>query len=85
MFSFHKIRAGAATLTVGVLLAIAFAATAQAGGAHGLTAQQSQAVLARAQATDRYYHLGRYSPAVAAKRAEERRSQAANRYYRLGQ
>ncbi len=87
MYSFHKIKAAAATLTVGFLLAIAFAATAQAGSGtrQGLTAQQWKTVRARAQATDRYYHLGAYSPAAVARRANARRSQAENRYYHLGQ
>ena len=67
----HKIKAAAATLTVGFLLAIALAATAQA--ANGT----SQAVRARADATNRFYQLGVYSP-------EELRSQAMNRAYHLG-
>ena len=78
MYSSHKIKAAAATLVVGFLLAIAFTATAQAGG--GLTAQQSKAVRARAQATDRFYHLGSYGTVA----AEQRRGQAIDRYYHLG-
>src|SRR5215472_6186566 len=77
MYSSHKIKAAAATLVVGFLLAIAFTATAQAGG---LTAQQSKAVRARAQATDRFYHLGAYGTVA----AEKRRGQAIDRYYHLG-
>jgi hypothetical protein len=86
MYSFHKIKTAAATLMVGFLLAIAFAATAQAGGGttQGLTAQQLKAVQARAQAMDRYYHLGAFSPAALARQAEERRGQAMDRYYHLG-
>ena len=85
MYSFHKIKAAAATLMVGILLAVAFAATAQAGGGSGgLTAQQSKAVRARAQAMDRYYHLGAYSPAAVARQAEKLRGQATDRYYHLG-
>ena len=86
MYSFHKIKAAAATLMVGFLLAIAFAATAQAGGgtAQGLTAQQLKAVQARAQAMDRYYHLGAFSPTTLARQADERRAQAMDRYYHLG-
>jgi divalent metal cation (Fe/Co/Zn/Cd) transporter len=63
MYSFHKIKTAAAMLMVGFLLAIAFTATAQAGGGtrQGLTAEQWKAVQARAQAMDRYYHLGSYS------------------------
>ena len=63
MYSFHKIKATAATLMVGILLAVAFTATAQAGGGtrQVLTAEQSKAVRARAQAMDRYYHLGSYA------------------------
>jgi hypothetical protein len=67
----HKIKAATATLTVGFLLAIAIAATAQA--ANGT----SQAVRARADATNRFYQLGVYSP-------EALRSQAMNRAYHLG-
>ena len=86
MYSFHKITATAATLTVGILLAVAFTATAQAGGGtrQGLTSQQSKAVRARAQAMDRYYHLGRYSPAAVALQAEKARGTAADQYYHLG-
>jgi hypothetical protein len=67
----HKIKAATATLTVGFLLAIALATTAQA--ANGT----SQAVRARADATNRFYQLGVYSP-------EALRSQAMNRAYHLG-
>jgi hypothetical protein len=80
MYSFHKIRTAAGTLVVGFLLAIAFTATAQAGG---LTAQQQKADKARAQAMDRFYHLGKFSPAALALAAEKRRSQAMDRYYGL--
>ena len=85
MYSFHKIKAAAATLMVGFLLALAVTATAQAGGgtSQGLTAQQQKAAKARAQAMDRFYHLGKYSPAAIALAAEKRRSQAMNRYYGL--
>jgi hypothetical protein len=85
MYSFHKIKTAAATLMVGFLLAIAFAATAQAGSGttQGLTAQQLKAVQARAQAMDRYYHLGAFSPAALARQAEERRARAMDRYYHL--
>jgi hypothetical protein len=87
MYPFHKIKAAAAMLMVGFLLAIAFSATAQAGSGtrQGLTAQQWKAVQARAQAMDRYYHIGAYSPAAVALRAEKRRGQAADQYYDLGQ
>lgn len=86
MYSFHKIKAAAATLMVGFLLALTFAATAQAGGGtrEGLTPQQFKAVQARAQATDRYYHPGKYSPAAIALAAEKRRAQAMDRLYHLG-
>jgi hypothetical protein len=86
MYSFHKIKAVAATLMVGFLLAIALTATAQAGSGtrQGLTAEQSKAVRARAEAMDRYYHLGAYSPAAVAQQAEKRRGQATDRYYHLG-
>lgn len=87
MDTVHKIKAATVTLTVGFLLAFAFAATAQAanGTSQGMTAQERQAVLARADATNRYYRLGVYSPGAAAvRRAEELRSQAMNRFYHLG-
>ncbi|MGZ4332928.1 MAG: hypothetical protein ACXVRJ_01465 [Gaiellaceae bacterium] len=86
MYSFHRIKTAAATLMVGFLLAIAFTATAQAGGSttQGLTAQQLKAVQARAQAMDRHYHLGAFSPAALAQQADERRAQAMDRYYNLG-
>jgi len=63
MYSINKIKPAAATLTIGLLLAIVFTATAQAGngGKDGLTAQQWKAVRARAQAMNRYYHLGKYA------------------------
>jgi len=63
MYSINRIKPAAATLTVGFLLAIAFTATAQAGtgGKGGLAVQQRKAVRARAQATDRYYRLGKYA------------------------
>lgn len=86
MYSVNKIKAAAATLTVGFLLAVAFAASAQAGDStrQGLTAQQLKAVKARAQAMDRYYHLGAYSPSAVALRGEKARAQAVDRYYHLG-
>jgi hypothetical protein len=86
MYSFHKIKAVAATLVVGFLLAIAFAATAQASGSSQgrVTPQQLNAVRARAEAMDRYYHIGAFSPATVARRADERRAQASDQYYRLG-
>jgi hypothetical protein len=84
----HKIKAATATLTVGFLLAIAFAATAPtAFGREGMTAQQrqavqqQQAVRARAVATNRHYQLGVSSPV---QQAEKLRGQAMNRFYGLG-
>jgi hypothetical protein len=87
MYSFNKIKAAAATLTVGFLLAIAFAATAQAGSGtqFGLTPQALKAEQARGDAMNRYYRLGAYSPAAEARRAAQRRGQEMNRYYHLGQ
>jgi len=67
----HKIKAATATLTVGFLLVLAFAATAQAANGN------SQAVRARAEATNRFYQLGVYDPQVL-------RGQAMNRVYHLG-
>ncbi len=86
MYSTQRIKATAATLTVGFLLAIAFATTAQAGNGvpNGMTAQEWRAVQAHDQALNRYYHLGAYSPRAEAQRAEERRSQGADQYYHLG-
>ena len=85
MYSFHKIKAAGSTLMVGFLLAVAFTATAQAAGRpDGMTPQQFRAVQARAEATDRYYHLGAFSPTAVAQRADERRAQASDQYYRLG-
>lgn len=82
----HRIKQAAATLMVGFLLAITFASIAQAGngGRDGLTAQQWKAVRARAQAMDRFYHLGRYSPAAVALASEKRRAQATDQFYHLG-
>ena len=87
MYSIHKIKAAAAPLMVGFLLAIAFAATAQAGNGtrFGMTPQQWKAEQARGNALNRYYHLGAYSPAAQARKAEKIRGQALNRYYHLGQ
>ena len=86
MYSINRIKAKAATLTIGLLLGIGFAAAAQASGntQQGLTAQQLKGVKARAQAMDRYYHLGAHSPATIALRGEKARAQATNRYYHLG-
>src|SRR2546430_12720057 len=63
MYSINRIKTAASTLTVGVLLVFALAATAQAGGGgpQRLTAQRFENVRARADAMDRYYHLGRYA------------------------
>src|SRR5215470_8047312 len=77
----HKIKATTATLTVGFLLAIAFAATAPtAYGREGMTAQQRQAVQARAVATNRYYQVG----VASVQQAERLRGEAMNRFYQLG-
>jgi hypothetical protein len=86
MYSTHRIKAAAATLVVGFLLATAFAATAVAGNGvpNGMTAQEWKAVLARSEGMNRIYHLGTYSPRAEAQRAVERRYQAINRFYRLG-
>lgn len=73
MYSIDKIKAAAATLTVGFLLAITFAATAQAGN------QQ-----ARGEALNRYYRLGAYSQAAETRRAAKIRGRELNRFYRLG-
>lgn len=85
MYSTHTIKRAVATLTVGILLAIGLTATAQAGNARprSMSVQEWNALVARSDALNRYYHLGKYSPQTRA--ANERRAQAINRYYRLGQ
>jgi hypothetical protein len=86
VYSTQRIKAAAATLTVGFLLAIAFATIAQAGNSvpNGMTAQEWNAIQARDRAMDRHYHIGAYSPRAVALRAEKRRSQALDQYYHLG-
>lgn len=75
----QRIKAATAALMVGFLLAIAFAATAQAGN------NTAQGVRTRADATNRYYRLGAYNPGVAAaKVADQLRGQAINAFYHLG-
>jgi len=82
MYSIHKIKAAAAALMVGILLATAFAASARAGnGQDGLTARQWKAVQARARATDRYYRIGTYSPVAL---GDKQRAIATDQYFRLG-
>jgi hypothetical protein len=85
--STHRITASAA-LTIGLLLAVSFAGSVQAGGAKSqrMTAQQWNAVKARSEAWNRYYHVGAFSPseAATAQRAEECRAQAFDRYHHLG-
>ena len=77
-----RIKAVGATLVVGSLLAIALAATAQAGpGAPGMSPQVVKSLQARGEAMNRYYHLGAFSPAAV---AEKRLGQAMNEYYGLG-
>jgi hypothetical protein len=73
----QRIKAATATLMVGFLLAIAFAATAQAkpGPAQGVTA--------RADAINQHYQLGLYSVAPA-KVADQLRDQAMNSFYGIG-
>jgi hypothetical protein len=82
----RRIKAVAATLAAGFLLAVAFTTTAQAGNGvpNGMTAQEWSAMQARDRALDRYYHIGAFSPRAEAQRAEERRGQALDRYYHLG-
>jgi len=84
--STQKIKRAAATLVVGFLLSSALVGAAQAGGGkpQALTAQQRKAVLARAEAWNRYYHLIKYSPQAQARRAERRRAEATDRFYHLG-
>ena len=87
MYSIHKIKAAAATLMVGFLLAVAFAATAQAGNGtrFGMTAQEWKAEQVRGDALNRTYHLGAYTPAAEARKADKIRGQELNRRYHLGQ
>jgi hypothetical protein len=86
VYSTQWIKRVAATLTVGVLLAVAFAGAAQAGNGtpKGMTAQEWKALVARSEAMNRYYHLGAFSKSgTAVRQAEERRAQAVNQYYDL--
>jgi hypothetical protein len=87
MYSITKIKAAAATLMVGFLLAVAFAATAQAGNGtrFGMTQQEWKAEQVRGDALNRHYRLGAYSPAAEARRAEKIRGRELNRRYHLGQ
>jgi hypothetical protein len=73
----QRIKAATATLMVGFLLAIAFAATAQAkpGPAEGVTA--------RANAINQHYRLGLYG-AVAPAKLDQLRAQAINNFYGIG-
>jgi hypothetical protein len=86
MYSINKIKTAAATLMVGFLLAVAFAATAQAGNGtrFGMTAQQWKAEQVRGSELNRRYQLGAYSPAAEARRADKIRGQELNRRYNLG-
>jgi hypothetical protein len=86
VYSTQRIKAAAATLTVGFLLAIAFAATAQPGNGtrFGMTPQQWKADQVRGDAMNRYYHLGAYSQQADELKAARVRGQAMNRYYHLG-
>jgi hypothetical protein len=86
MYSSNKIKATAATLMVGFLLAIAFASTAAAGSKtpFGMTPQEWKAEQIRGDAMNRYYHLGRYSEAAQVAHAEKIRGDQLNRYYHLG-
>ena len=63
MYSTHTIKRAAATLTVGFLLAIVLVSTAQAGNVkpRGMSTQEWKALMARSDAMNRYYHLGRYA------------------------
>ena len=84
MYATHKIKATGVTLTIGFLLATAFAAPALAGSGSpkSLTPQQQQAVWARADATNRFYHLGAYSSTGT--QAIRARAAAMNRFYHVG-
>jgi hypothetical protein len=87
MYSINKIKAAAATLMVGFLLAIALSATAQAanGTRFGMTVQEWKAEQVRGDALNRHYRLGAYSRAAEARRAEKIRGRELNRRYHLGQ
>jgi hypothetical protein len=80
MSSTTRFKAAGATLAVGLLLAIALAATAQAVP-QGMSAQQAKVVLARAEAMNGHYQRG--ARIAVARRAEERRAQATNAFYGL--
>ena len=86
MYSINKIKTAAATLMVGFLLAVAFAATAQAdnGTRFGMTPQQWKAEQVRGTELNRHYSLGAFSPAAEARRAAEIRGRELNRRYNLG-
>jgi len=73
----QRIKAATATLMVGFLLAIAFAATAQAKPI------PAPGVTARAEAINQHYQLGLYSVAPA-KVADQLRDQAMNSFYGIG-
>jgi hypothetical protein len=80
VYSTQWIKRVAGTLMVGLLLAVAYAGVAQAGNGSPKQAEER-----RAQAMNRYYHLGAFSKgATAVQQAEERRAQATNRFYNLG-
>jgi hypothetical protein len=86
VYSTYRIKAAAATLMAGFLLAIAFAGPAQAGNGtpKGWTAQQLKALQARSGAWNRFYNLGPDSPTAQELKAVRARSDAWNRYYHLG-
>jgi hypothetical protein len=86
MYSIKRIKAAAATLTVGFLLATASTATAQAanGTRFGMTPQQWKAEQIRATELNRYYQLGADNPATKVRTAEGIRAQELNRRYKLG-
>jgi len=82
VYATHKIKVAGATLTVGLLLVVAFAGPGQASSTtpKGLTAQELQAVQARSEAWNRFYRLGKTQEL----QALQARSDAWNRYYDLG-
>lgn len=73
----QRIKAATATLMVGFLLAIAFAATAQAKPV------PAPGVAARAEAINQHYQLGLYGPVASAK-LDQLRDQAINNFYGIG-
>jgi hypothetical protein len=90
-----RIRIGAAITAAAAMLALAASAVAQTGQPQSASAQQSAGDVARGDALNKRYHLGKYSPAALAGprpaalttqqwQAELARGDALNERYGLG-